>query len=170
MSSILDIAQWIYEEYKRETKETIDEMKLHKLLYFAQRECLAITDEPLFTGRMEGWVHGPVSPDVRKHFSKEQGITAPTSKLNPMEERIIRNVIAEYGYLASWKLRDLSHKERSWKNSREGLSMQDRGNKTISIDDIKEDAKSIRPFDHTWGMFYDEFDDYEGELTNESCW
>ena len=46
MERIIDVAQFIYDEYKRQSGEVIDEMKLHKLLYFAQREGLAITDEP----------------------------------------------------------------------------------------------------------------------------
>ena len=55
MERILDVAQYIYDEYKRQSGEVIDEMKLHKLLYFAQRESLAITNEPLFEGDFEGW-------------------------------------------------------------------------------------------------------------------
>lgn len=35
MERIIDVAQYIYDEYKRQSGEVIDEMKLHKLLYFA---------------------------------------------------------------------------------------------------------------------------------------
>ena len=42
MERVLDVAQYIMDEYKKMTGETIDEMKLHKLLYFSQRECLAL--------------------------------------------------------------------------------------------------------------------------------
>ena len=65
------------------------------------------------------------------------------------------------------QLRDLSHQELSWKNSRRGLLSKDRGSREISIDDIKEDSKKVRPFDYTWGMYYDEFEDYDGDLVNE---
>ena len=37
MEKIINVAQFIFEEYKKITKEIIDEMKLHKLLYFSQR-------------------------------------------------------------------------------------------------------------------------------------
>ena len=30
--------------------------------------------------------------------------------------------------------------------------------KEISNKDIIEDSKKVRPFDSTWGMYYDEFD------------
>lgn len=61
---ILDVAQYIYDEYKRQSGENIDEMKLRKLLYFTQRESLAITNEPLFVENFEGWKYGPVSKEV----------------------------------------------------------------------------------------------------------
>ena len=48
MTKILDVAQYIYDYYKEITGENIDEMKLHKLLYFCQREKLALLDEPMF--------------------------------------------------------------------------------------------------------------------------
>ena len=43
-------------------------MKLHKLLYFTQRESLAITGEAMFVETFEGWKFGPVSRLVRDHF------------------------------------------------------------------------------------------------------
>ena len=55
MDKIINVAQYVFQEYKRVTGEVIDEMKLHKLLYFAQRESFAITDAPLFEGEFEGW-------------------------------------------------------------------------------------------------------------------
>ena len=53
MERVLDVAQYIMDEYKKMTGETIDEMKLHKLLYFSQRECLALTNKPLFEEIMQ---------------------------------------------------------------------------------------------------------------------
>lgn len=164
MEKILDIAQYIYDSYKAEAQENIDELKLQKLLYFAQRESLAILGEPLFSENLEGWVHGPVSPHVRSYFSSDNGINYDTKDISIEAKRMVNNVICEYGHLASWKLRNLSHEEISWKNSRIGLSERARGNRTIDISDIEKDAEKVRPFDHTWGMYYDEFDDYEGEV------
>ena len=72
---------------------------------------------------------------------------------------IINNVILEYGSLASWKLSELSHKESSWKNARIGLQEGENGNRKLKLEDIREDAKKVRPYDHVWDMYYDEFDD-----------
>ena len=48
MEKIINVAQYIFNEYKRVTGEIIDEMKLQKLLYFSQRETIAILNKPLF--------------------------------------------------------------------------------------------------------------------------
>ena len=43
MVSVNTAASYIYEKYKSEFGTTIDEMKLHKLLYFAQRDSIIHT-------------------------------------------------------------------------------------------------------------------------------
>ena len=60
MDRAVDIAQYIYLEYKKISGKVIDEMKLHKLLYFSQRESLALTSAPMFKEEFEGWKYGPV--------------------------------------------------------------------------------------------------------------
>lgn len=65
MENILNIAKYILDEYKKISGTPIDEMKLHKLLYFTQRESLAITGEAMFVETFEGWKFGPVSRLVR---------------------------------------------------------------------------------------------------------
>ena len=164
MEKVLDVAQYVSNKYKEITGESIDEMKLQKLLYFAQRESLAITGEPLFEGDFEGWKYGPVCRDVRAAFDASDGsINAPVNEISNESAYILNNVIFEYGALASWKLSQLSHQEKSWLNAREGLAPAANGTKKLSMEDIKEDAKKVRPYDHIWDMYYDEFDDYEGE-------
>ena len=48
MEKIIDVAQYVYKYYLKETDEKIDEMKLHKLLYFVQRESYALLGKPMF--------------------------------------------------------------------------------------------------------------------------
>ena len=96
MQSIINVAQYVYDRYKQETGDNLDEMKLHKLLYFAQRESLAITDEPLFKEEMQGWIHGPVSPLVRSLFSSDIGIMMNTDDVDPATKRIVNNVCLLY--------------------------------------------------------------------------
>ena len=163
MTKILDVAQYIYDYCKEITGENIDEMKLHKLLYFCQREKLALLDEPMFKESFEGWIHGPVSVSTRSYYDSDSGINHQTDKLDDFDAYIVRNIVLQYGGYASWKLRDMSHKEVSWSKSRKGLLPGQRGSRTLDIEDIREDAQKVRPYDSLWDMYYDEFDDYEEE-------
>ena len=43
MEDVVKIASYICDRYQKEFGTRIDEMKLHKLLYFTQRECIAQT-------------------------------------------------------------------------------------------------------------------------------
>lgn len=163
MEKIINVAQYVFTAYKRITGEVIDEMKLHKLLYFAQRESFAIINVPLFEGDFEGWKYGPVCRDIRNSIT-EDGILDYDSDVSDECKYIINNIILEYGSLASWKLSELTHKELSWKKSREGLKSGENGHKKLELEDIREDAKKVRPYDHVWDMYYDEFEDAEGML------
>ena len=160
MEKILNVAQYIYETYKKMAGEVIDEMKLHKLLYFAQREALAVTGRPLFAETIQGWKYGPVSPEVRLYFTSD-GIMTSTEDVSLESAYILNNVLVEYGPIASWKLSKMSHEERSWKNARRGLGAEENGNRELSLEDIRADAEKVRPYDHVWDMYYDEFEDLE---------
>lgn len=161
MENVLDVAQYIYDEYQRQSGEIIDEMKLHKLLYFAQRESIAITNEPLFGENLEGWKYGPVSKEVRTHYTADGMCYQNKKKLSPQGAYIVKNVILQYGTLASWRLSQLSHKEISWQNSRKGIAEGENRDAVLLIDDIRKDAEKVRPYDSIYDMYYDEFDDAE---------
>ncbi len=158
MEKILNVAEYIFREYYRVTGELIDEMKLQKLLYFSQRETLAILNKPLFNEEFEGWKYGPISREIRTVFT-EDGMNAETEDIKSDSKYIINNVILEYGALDSWKLSELSHKEVSWLNLRRGLKEGENGNRKIKLEDIKEEAKKVRSYDYVWDMYYDEFED-----------
>lgn len=162
MERVLDVANYIANKYKEVTGESIDEMKLQKLLYFAQRESLAIVGEPLFDGEFEGWKFGPVCREVWAAFDTSDGsINAPVQEISLESAYILNNIIFEYGSIASWKLSQLSHQELSWKRARIGLMPSENGREKLTLEDIKEDAQKVRPYDHVWDMYYDEFDDCE---------
>ena len=163
MVKIVDVAAYVVQRYSELTKERLDEMKLHKLLYFIQRESFAITGQPAFDGDFEGWKFGPVSRDVRNHYCEGE-MVCPMKEVPDEIQYIANNVILEYG--SSWKLSELSHQETSWRNARIGLRAGENGSRKIKLEDIREDAKKVRPYDHVWDMYYDEFDDAQEEVVD----
>lgn len=163
MERIIDIANYIFNEYKEMSGEVIDEMKLHKLLYFAQRESLAVTGEPLFKESFEGWKFGPVSPVVRSAYSKEGIQSKVLLEVSAESAYIVNNVLAQYGSIESWKLSEMSHNESSWLNTRKGLNEDEHGDRKMKLSDIRKDSEKIRPYDSLYDMYYDEFDDAEAK-------
>lgn len=138
------------------------EVKLQKLMYFAQKTSLALTGQPLFEEEFEGWKHGPVLKFLRFFFESLPDCSI-TEKLDDTQKYIIDNTIYTYGQYPTLKLRDLSYAETSWLKSRDGLKESDRGCVPIPIEDLKEDAKSIRLYDHQFDMYLDEFEDIDEE-------
>lgn len=145
MMDILKVASYIYCRYKEEYGKDIDEMKLHKLLYFAQRECIVQTREPLFDDTFEAWKYGPVMVGVRQYFK-----SGDLLYLMPHEKDICRyksvfdKVFETYAPKNSWSLSSLTHGEYSWRVAREGVSPDEQSDRKIRTKDIAVDAERIR--------------------------
>ena len=101
--------------------EPISNMKLQKLLYFAQGTCLAARDHVLWSGaRLKAWKFGPVVPDVW-HTYKPNG-SKPIPPVVDLDETrypewavdVMERVLAKYGPLTARKLSDLTHREPPW--------------------------------------------------------
>ena len=68
MADVVKIASYICMRYQQQYSKEIDEMKLHKLLYFTQRESIIQTGEPLFKDCFEAWKYGPVMVSIRQKY------------------------------------------------------------------------------------------------------
>ena len=144
MENVMNVAAYMFKRYRNEYGADIDEMKLHKLLYFAQRESLVQTDEPLFNAVFHGWKYGPVLKEIRGVYKERRFDDFDTDEISPDTARIIDRVFASYAKEDSWSLSRLTHSELSWKNSREGLGPGENGDNCMKLDDIHQDAQRIR--------------------------
>lgn len=52
------------------TDDLMTNMRVNKLLYFAQGECLRQLGKPLFDEDMEAWDYGPVVPSVYRTYKE----------------------------------------------------------------------------------------------------
>src|SRR6478735_8493369 len=63
----LDVARW-FVAWAAEEDADLSNLKLQKLLYYAQGWHLALRGEPLFREDLQAWSHGPVVPSVYRAF------------------------------------------------------------------------------------------------------
>ena len=143
-----------------------NELKLQTMLYFAQRECLAVAGEPLFGESFEGWEEGPVLPEL--HFFFEEGYDPfeplEMKKLTEREQFILDRVVFAYGQYEGWYLADLARREASWRNGRPGVAAEATEPKLLELADIREDAKKVRLYDTLFDVYLDELEEFEGEV------
>jgi len=144
MVNVNSVASYIFERYKSEFGATIDEMKLHKLLYFAQRESIIQTGNPLFDATFRGWKYGPILKEIRELY--KNGSFAPAVSGSDVSEMkpIVDAVFEQYAKKDSWSLSRLTHGEYSWRKSREGIPENINSDRPINVDDIRVDADRVK--------------------------
>lgn len=156
----LDVANALLDRYSDEYSFT--NLKLNKLVYYAQVESLILTGEPLFDDAIEAWEYGPVEPRVY-HAFKRYGrlpIAAPSGQYRMSEKgwSVLSSMMDKYSDYTAFDLVTLSHdSDGAWARvfdpGRDAL---------IRIQDILESgdmtrpkkegafAKSIRHVEQTW--------------------
>jgi len=101
----------------------ISNLKLQKLVYYAQGFSLALRGMPLFDEPIEAWMHGPVVPALYRQFRDRGSNPIPPDVafdpevLSVDERRLIEEVVGVYGQYSAWKLRQLTHEEDPWREN-----------------------------------------------------
>ena len=140
MEKSLAVAKAMSIMYKEMYHRDIDELKMHKLMYFAQRESFIRDNHSLLSEDFSGWKYGPVLLSVREEFSKPNPFSSVEASVSDETLDLISDVLQRYGDISSWRLSVLSHEELSWKISRNGLGPTDNGHKPLMPEAIKLDA------------------------------
>lgn len=140
MENTLCVAKVLYDMYYEQKGVQMDEMKMHKLMYFSQRESLMYNNEPLFDGTFYGWKYGPVLKEVRSAYMTEALFSDVKGQVSEKTKKLLKDVLERYGSLSSWKLSSLSHEEFSWKKARTGLKADDDGNVKLLLMAMRVDA------------------------------
>lgn len=144
MEKLMNIASYVYNRYYETKGERIDEMKLHKMLYFAQRESLIQRNEPLFAETFYGWKFGPILKEIRNAYRDSSFLEEVEEVVIGRIKTIMDKVFEEYADKDSWSLSRLTHGEYSWKNSRRGIPDGVNGDNPMDINDIAKDAERVR--------------------------
>jgi uncharacterized phage-associated protein len=108
-----DIAKYFLAQTDEDAGDLISNLKLQKLLYYAQGFNLALYDEPLFPESIEAWTHGPVVPEVYHEYKDfgSNAIPIPSnvdfSKYDQQTRELLDEVYSVYGQFSAWKLLSL---------------------------------------------------------------
>lgn len=117
-------AKYLLSKVDPEAGDTISNLKLQKLLYYAQGLFLAKHGRPLFNEPVEAWTHGPVVPAVYHFFKNfgDQGLPRPHGipALLKQERDFLDHIYRIYGQYSGWKLRNFTHDEPPWRNTPDG--------------------------------------------------
>lgn len=118
MHTALDVAAWFLNEIDRKAGDSITNLKLQKLVYYAQAWATTLLDHPLFEEPIEAWAHGPVVAVVYHEYKSYGYHDLPASRTKPRlkpEERIIlEDVLTIYGEHSAKFLEELTHSEKPW--------------------------------------------------------
>lgn len=144
MEDVKVIAAYICQRYQVQFGQSIDEMKLHKLLYFCQRESIIQTGEPMFSAKFEAWKYGPVLVEIRQlyHDGIIQRMQIPENIYQ--YDFIFDKVFEAYAAKESWSLSSLTHGEISWQKARQGYTSDEQCHVAIDVEDIRMDAERIK--------------------------
>lgn len=126
----------------RQHGDVLTNLKLQKLVYYAQAWHLALKDEPLFHEKIEAWVHGPVVPPLYGRFKKfgwepiTVGVASPAFKNGTA--KFLEEVFSVYGGYSAWDLERMTHQEAPWQKARKGLAPDQEGHNVICDDDMRD--------------------------------
>lgn len=144
MVDVISIASYISDRYKKEYGDRIDEMKLHKLLYLTQRECMIQMGEPMFDATFHAWKYGPVLPEVRLLY-RQNALNKPLSTEDEAKyTEVFDYVFREFAPKRSFVLSNLTHCEYSWLHAREGYGKYEDSDVPMLMEDIQKSADYFR--------------------------
>ena len=145
MVNAITVAQYFLSQVDENAGDAITNLKLQKLLYYAQGFHLAVFGEPLFDKPIEAWVHGPVVDSVYQEFKQHGNGPIPCdddldwSTFPRDSQELLDDVYCVYGQFSAWKLRDMTHDEPPWKDTGRGLEITHESLKKHFLTQIEND-------------------------------
>lgn len=130
MTTASNVAKYFLTLSQPDEGDYISNLKLQKLVYYAQGFHVALFNKPLFDEPIHAWEHGPVVKSLY-HEYKEYGSNAIpipvgfdcAAHFSNDELELLNEVWNVYGQFSAWKLRNMTHEEPPWKEAVEGAEI-----------------------------------------------
>ena len=130
-----DVARFFLARSNPEYGDLLSNLKLQKLCYYGAGLIAAVRKydgAPLFSDRIEAWLHGPVVPRLYREYKSYGADAIPPverfdfSIFEERDRRVLDDVYDFYGQYSAWKLRNMTHEEQPW------IVAYEQNDKTIS--------------------------------------
>ncbi len=116
------------QKFDSDSGDVITNMKAQKLLYYAQGVNYALNCAPLFDDDFEAWTHGPVIARLYRALKKFENRQIKMPNQENFDDSIFSDaqltaIVRTYntfGQFSAWKLRDMTHQEAPWMNTKPG--------------------------------------------------
>ena len=119
-----------------ESGDPITNLKLQKLVYYAEAWHLAIHGKPLTGEAFQAWIHGPVSRLLYARFKDNKWAPIVDEVTEPdlpgAVVDVLKDVWEVYGGLSALDLERMTHSEQPWIEARGGCPPDERCETVIS--------------------------------------
>ena len=132
------------------TNDLITNLRLQKLMYYAQAWYYTINGEKLFDEKFEAWVHGPVirrlygeyksfsfNPIIREDLTEKEYEEIRNS-FDPKDLEFFDEIVNKYFGLSAYELERLTHAEKPWQIARGNLEPFEPCTETIREEWMKD--------------------------------
>lgn len=140
MAAVFDVAKYFLNR-SGQTGELLTNLKLQKLVFYAQAWHLAVLGRELFPDHFEAWVHGPVCPNLYHHYKSLGYNPIPCVDDCPCFPEdtadLLEQVVELYLGESAYTLERMTHGEVPWINARGDLPPDAPSNNIITKDSMK---------------------------------
>jgi uncharacterized phage-associated protein len=125
----------------RERGDVLTNLKLQKLLYYAQAWFLAAYNKSLFSEDFQAWVHGPVLLSQYQRFKQNEWRPIQDELVKPDLPLEVKSHLLEivdiFGIETGVSLERMTHNEQPWIIARGGIPADEASTAIISKESMK---------------------------------
>lgn len=144
MESVIAIASYLSGRYQQERGAKMEEMKLHRLLYFTQRESIIQTGAPMFDAEFRARRTGPIVLSVREAYRADKLQEQISQETKDKYKEVFDFIFKEFAPSKTTTLQYLSQSEYSWKHARAGYGEYEQSDVPMDIKDFYVDADKAK--------------------------
>lgn len=121
--SAYDIANYFLWKAQKENQELLSNLKLQKLVYYAQGIHLALYGTPIFKDQIKAWAYGPVISELYGIYKQYgAGGIPPDESFDPeIIDKDIKEFLDEiytaFGQFSATRLMEFTHEDQCWSDA-----------------------------------------------------